>query len=103
MEGLTEERKVQLRERQTELIEIIKALDGLERNSDWQTLKTLVFEKTLSTIELQLKNESLAQTIDTSKIYRLQGEWAWARQYTNVVEFAENLKKQLASIKQMLK
>jgi len=109
MDGLTvetkvsEEVKTQLREKQNELISIIEALTRLDTNPDWQTLKELVFDRALDSIERQIRNEALNQTIDTSKIYKLQGEWAWAKQNVDSDRFISTLKIQLEDIKQKLK
>lgn len=100
---LTEEVKVILRERQTELVKITEALGRLENSKEWETLKELVFNRSLVGIERQLLNETLATKIDTDKLYRLQGEWAWAKQYNDTKKFADTLKQQLESIKQKLK
>lgn len=100
---LTDEIKVQLRERQTELVKIIEALAKLEGSKEWGTLKDLVYSKSLVAIERQMLNENMAQTINTDKLYRLQGEWAWAKQFNDTNRFVETLKKQLEDIKQKLK
>ena len=103
MDELTEEIKTQLREKQNELISIIEALTRLDTNPDWQTLKELVFDRALDSIERQIRNEALNQTIDTSKIYKLQGEWAWAKQNVDSNRFISTLKTQLEDIKSKLK
>lgn len=100
---VTEEVKTQLREKQNELISIIEALTRLDTNPDWQTLKELVFDRALDSIERQIRNEALNQTIDTSKIYKLQGEWVWAKQNVDSNRFISTLKIQLEDIKNKLK
>lgn len=98
----TEEQKVLLREKQTELIQIIESFEKLEKSKEWETVKELVFEKSLLSIERQIMNEALAKEINISKLYKLQGEWVWAKQYNDVNRFTESLKKQLADIKKRL-
>ena len=100
---ITEDVKVLLRERQAELVKIIEALAKLDNSKEWETLKELIFNKSLKAIERQILNESTAVKIDTDKLYRLQGEWAWAKQYNDINKFGENLKKQLEAIKLKLK
>ena len=100
---LTDEVKTQLREQQTNLIRLVEALAGLEGKKEWGVLKELIFDKSLQVIERQILSEALTQKIDVDKLYRLQGEWAWAKQYSDTDKFAENLKRQLASIKNKLK
>ena len=99
---MEEELKVKLRERQSELIRIIEAFKSLEISVEWGILKELVFEKSLKSIERQILNEALSKKIDVDKIYRLQGELAWARQYNNVSHFVETIKNQLEDIKNKL-
>ena len=100
---LTDEVKVLLGEKQTELIKIIEALAKLDKSKEWATLKELVFDKSLEGIERQILNEAASPKINTDKLYRLQGEWAWAKQYNDVNKFGEALKKQLSDIKERLK
>jgi hypothetical protein len=102
MDEITEENKVKLREIQDRLVRLLEALARLETNEDWLTLKELVFNKTLASIEKQLINESLAKVIDTNKLYKLQGEWAWAKQNVDSERFIQTLKSQLEDIKKKL-
>lgn len=92
-----------LKDKQSELLKVLEALNGLEKNKDWQTLKELVYQKSLESVEAQMKSECLSTELNLPKLYRLQGEWSWAKQFTDIPAFAENVKKQLATIKQMLK
>jgi hypothetical protein len=100
---LTDEIKVQLRAEQTRLVKIIEALIKLDGNKEWNVLKEEVFGKSRQAIERQLMNECLSQEVKDPKIYRLQGEYAWAKQFCETDRFAETLKKQLEEIKRKLK
>ena len=100
---LTDEVKAQLRQEQTRLVKIIEALMKLDGSKEWQVLREEVFDKSRQVIERQLMNEGLAQEVKTPKIYRLQGEYAWASQFCDINRFAETLKKQLEEIKRKLK
>ena len=73
------------------------------KNKDWLTIQELIFSRSQEAIERQIRHESLAREIDKNKLYRLQGEWAWSRQYGDMVAYAEALKKQLSAIKSKLK
>lgn len=97
------ELKTRLEEERTRLVKIIESLEALDKSEEWNTLKELVFDKSLEAIERQILNESLGQVIDTSKLYRLQGERAWSKQFSDVNQFVEMLKKQLEEIKKRLK
>lgn len=100
---LTEDIKVQLYERRDELVKTIEAFASLEKSKEWETIKTLVFDKSMMAIERQILNESLSPEINTSKIYKLQGELKWARHYHDVGRFIGNLKKELEGINKKIK
>jgi hypothetical protein len=102
-ELLTTEQKEHFRIEQTRLIKLIEALNNLEKNKDWKTLKEIMFETSLARIERLLINESLKQTIDPPIMYRLQGEWLASKQFVDIKAFADQLVKQLEIIKQKLK
>lgn len=100
---ITEEAKVLMREKQAELVKVIEAFAKLENSEEWGTLKELVFNNTVTSIERQILNKALASQIDVNELYKLQGEWVWAKQYADVSRFTENLKKQIENIKNKLK
>lgn len=100
---ITDEVKVKLREEQTRLVTILEAYAKLEGSKEWDSLKELVFKKSLEAIERQMMNEAVAIEIKPEKLYRLQGEWAWAKQYSDVGRFTDNVKRQLEEIKKRLK
>jgi hypothetical protein len=100
---VNDEAKVKLREKQDELIKVIEAFARLETSSEWAVLKELVFDRSLVSIERQILAEASSPQVDINKLYRLQGELAWARQYNNVGRFIETLRKQLENIKNKLK
>lgn len=101
-EKTSEDSKALLRERQTDLIQIIEAFASLEKNEAWTVIKNLVYDKSLASIERQILIQSLTQEVSIEKIYKLQGEWAWAKQFSNPIQFVDLLKKQLTEIKKKL-
>ena len=92
-----------LREKENELIEIIEAFNFLEQSEEWNTVKKLVYSKSLASIERQLMSEAQKFPIQTDKLYKLQGEWEWAKRFSDTSRHIDALKKQLAGIKQQLK
>lgn len=103
MDELTEDRTVDLRENQAELIRLLDALTKLDESKEWHVLRELVFDKSVGSIERQILNESLAKEVNLPKLYKLQGELEWAKRYSDIERFADTLKKQLKNIKNILK
>jgi hypothetical protein len=99
---LTEEQKTNLRKTQADLMRLLEALSKLDKSEEWNVLKELVFDKSVASIERQLLSESLNETIETNKLYKLQGELAWAKRYSDVNRLADTLKTQLKDIKNRL-
>ena len=60
--------KPQLRQRETELVELIEALQHLNLSKYWKIVQT-IFEKELNNLQKQLNDEN-----NPTKMYRLQGE-----------------------------
>ena len=100
---INEEVQTKFQEKHAELVKIIQSFESLEKSKEWETLKELVFSKSLESIERQILNESTKPVIDTNKLYRLQGELAWSRKYNDTNQFVETLKKQLADINKKIK
>jgi hypothetical protein len=95
--------KVKLREIQNDLVRLIKSYVALDKNPDWKVLQELVFEKSLASIERQILNTALSKDINLNELYKLQGEWAWAKQHLDINRVVNGLKVQLEDIKQKLK
>lgn len=81
---------------------LLDAIEQLEKNKDWKVLKEMLYEPSLASIERQLLSESLKSIVETQNIYRLQGEWTWAKQHADIPTFISTLKHQLESINQKL-
>jgi hypothetical protein len=100
---ITGDVKLQLAKRHAEIVKMIEAFTTLAKTKEWEVLEELVFKKSLRVIENQLIQGTLTKEIDTNKLYRLQGEWSWANQYSNINKFMEVLKKQLEEINKKIK
>ncbi len=84
--------ETKLRDRQAELIKILEAIELVLKNKGWQTLKELVFDGVVESLNRQLLSEAKKPKV-------LQGEMAWARRYSNLKSYAEMLQKELQGIK----
>jgi hypothetical protein len=94
--------KVKLREIQNNLVRLIESYVALDKNPDWKVLQELVFEKSLASIERQILNTALSKDINLNELYKLQGEWAWAKQHLDINRVVNTLKAQLEDIKTKL-
>ncbi len=103
MEEITDEAKIFLEKRHSEIVKIIESFENLDKSIEWATLKELVFDRSLVAIEKQLLVESTKPIIDTTKLYKLQGERDWARKFNDVNRFIETLKKELENINKKIK
>lgn len=92
-----------LRDRQSELAVIIEAIDEVLKSKAWQTLKGLVWDGRVNSLERQLLTEARTEEIVPKTLYRLQGELTWAKRYADLKSYAEMLQKELQGIKDNLK
>src|SRR3990167_2028996 len=65
-----------LRKRAQELTDIVEALQNIASSSHWKVLQKYEFDDTLSSLLVELGNET-----DTVRIYRLQGEIKRAKKF----------------------
>lgn len=66
-----------LRERVTQLTEIIEALEKIGSSSYWTILQQNVFD-----VDLSKAKSRLAKEKDTTEIFRLQGEIRWGEKFS---------------------
>lgn len=87
-----------LRERESQLVRIIDAIEGISQSVEWSTLKSLVFDNRIGKLEKQLKSESEKSELKDSEIYRLQGRLFEARKY-DLVKLIETYRLELTKIR----
>lgn len=97
------ESEQKLRDRQQVLIQIVTSVDEVLKTKAWQTLKELVFDERVESLERQLLTEAKTDEISNKNLYRLQGELIWARRYSDLKSYAEMCAKELLGIKEKLK
>lgn len=97
------DRETSLSERQGELVKIVEAIRRVADSRDWDTLKKMVFDGVIETLERQLKSEAQKDEVNAPELYRLQGQLVWARKYADLSKLAEFFKVQIEGIKQQLK
>jgi len=87
-----------LRERQTEIVEIIEALEAVKQSSYWKVLQNKIFTASLELLQRKIRNEK-----DSKEIFRLQGQLGWAEKFADLDKMVEVYRKELENIKQQLK
>lgn len=101
-EYLVVDTTVILRERKIELTRIVESIDLLSQIKEWQTLKELIFDKMVERLEKNLQAEAKKNELLPAEIYRLQGQIAWAKRYSDLYKLAEAYKQELNSINKKL-
>ncbi len=99
---MEEEAKARYEEKHAELVRIIQSFETLDKSKEWETIRELVYDRELDSIEKQILNASLESPLDIAKIHVLQGRRAQARKY-DTESFMSSLKKQLADINLKIK
>lgn len=89
--------------RHEELVKIVKSFENLEKSEEWQTLKDLVFNKALISIDKQIQQETLSKEISISKLYNLQGQREWAKRYCDIPRFIQVYIHELEEINKKIK
>lgn len=101
MEEFEPQGKELLEGKYNELVRVLESFESLEKSKEWATLKELVFDKDLASIERQLYVASIDPILDVPKIYKLQGKRDHAYKY-QIDKYIETLKKQLENIKKQI-
>lgn len=94
--GKQVDRSPMLRMRETEITEIIVALQNINSSVYWKTISK-VFDGALDILQRKLENEK-----EDKELYRLQGRIS-ERKSLNLSNLVEVYKKELANIKEQLK
>ena len=97
MDDLDNKKAIQAR--QVELVRIVEAIDEVLKNKGWQTLKELVLDGRVSSIERQLLTLTKADPLNPGLMLKLQGELTWAKRYSDLRSYADVLKQELEGIK----
>lgn len=97
---ITEEEEVDvkplLRERVSQLTELIEALNNIAGSSYWKVLKQLVFD-----VDLAKAKRKLYEASDTTEIFRLQGEIRWGKKF-NLEKLIVDKRNELEAIRNKL-
>lgn len=100
---MEEEIKVKIREEETRLINLIQAIEALEKSEEWSKLKELLVDGLVSKTKEKILQEALSQDPKIERIEYLKGELAWSKKYADLGKYAGTLKTELESIRKRLR
>lgn len=100
---IIEERTELLREREGVLVQVIEAFGYILESKEWSTLETHVFDGVLESLQKRMASESYKLPLDEKEIYKLQGQIAWAKKYSNLEDLANVFRLELTNIRNQLK
>lgn len=99
----TSPRTVWLHNREGELIKVIEAIRRVSESEDWKVLKSHVFDGLVETLDRKVKEEASKEEISSPELYRLQGQLAWARKYSDLEKLIEFFKVELQGVRKNIK
>ena len=82
-----------LRQKAVKLEQIIEAFNRISESSYWKVLEEEVFSGVLESLQRRMRNEK-----DTTELFRLQGQEAWANKFCDFKTLADGYKKELINI-----
>jgi hypothetical protein len=87
-----------LRRQETELLEVIEAIESIKSSNYWKTIEKKVWLPTLAILQRNLNKEE-----DSTKIYRLQGKIEWVSKIADLDKLAQVNRKILEGVRNSLK
>lgn len=91
-----------LRARETELNAIIEAVIRLANNPDWKLLTEKIWSGVIEHLKKQRDLEVEKQPLNGPKIHSLNGQLAWAKKYSNILELASIYKQELDHVRKTI-
>ncbi len=86
-----------LRQRETELVEVIEAIEKISSSNYWKVIQSKVFNPEFQKLQAQLINEK--ETID---LFRTQGKVSWMTNNLDLTKLLSSKRKELISIREKL-
>ena len=91
-----------LQEREAKLLKIIEAIRGVEKTTEWSTLKSEIFDNLVNVLERELKDEGKKENPDPLKLNRLAGQLKWAEKYSNLSKLENIFRVELSGLRKNL-
>jgi len=89
--------KPMLRQRETEIVEIIEAIERIINSNYWKIIREKVYDPDIEILKHQLITEQ-----DTIKLYRLQGKVDWIDKNLDLTKLLTSKKNELINIRRQL-
>ena len=96
------DRKPMLHQKEGELVKIIEAIMRVATSEDWNILKEHIFDSLVDGLERRLNSEAAKAELNQPEIYRLNGQLAWARKFSDFKKLADVYRVELSNVKQQL-
>ena len=93
------------REKESELIAIIEALDAIAESKEWKVLKEKIFDGLVDRLRRLRENEIETdgkKSLNGPSIHYLSGQLKWAKTYSDLSTLANIYKQELTNIKEKL-
>ena len=91
-----------LHSRESELVQVIDCIRKIEATEEWSSLKKLVLDGVVETLEKNLQREASKENPDLLALARINGQLIWARRYSNLSKLGEYFRLELTGIRKQL-
>jgi len=90
------------RQKESELITIIEAINKVAESYEWQILKEKIFDGVVENLKKQRDTEVEKKPLNGPLIHSLNGQLAWAKKYSDFAKLADIYKLELANVRKQL-
>ena len=95
LESFSEEKKTEfLKQRETELLLILEALQNIKGSKYWKLLEEKVFNGVLISLQHRIRTEK-----NPTEIYRLQGQIVWAEKFCDLTKMYQAYQNELTRLR----
>lgn len=96
------DRTPHLKKRESEVVKILDAIQGVKETKDWSTLKEFVFDGLVATLNREIQAEAVKDNPDPLKLNRLAGQLKWAEKYADLTRLHDVFRLELTKIRKIL-
>lgn len=98
----TVDNTARFREKETELVAIIEAIEKVADSREWQILKEKLFDGVTESLKRQRDIEIEKKPLNGPMIHSLNGQLAWAKKYSDFTSLASIYKLELQNIRKQI-